>query len=97
MAVDEKLLEKARSSPANLDFDDLVKLAKQLGFVQRKGKGSHNIFTHPQSKDTNERYPRPLNLQRGKKNKKAKPEQVKDTLNRAEAMGIIEGENNDSQ
>lgn len=96
MAVDEKLLEKARRGPANLDFDDLMKLAQQLGFVLRNVKGSHHVFTHPQSKDTNERYPRPLNLQRGK-SKKAKPEQVKDTLNRAEAMGILGGENNDSK
>ena len=89
MDVDRKLLEKARTSPANLPFNDLLKLVKQLGWEERNIKGSHHTFSHPQAKDTKSLYPRPLNLQRWK-NGKAKLEQVKEVLKRAESMGIIE-------
>jgi hypothetical protein len=89
MVVDEKLLEKARKGPANMAFSDLVKLVTQLGWEHRNTTGSHHIFSHPQAKDTRDLYPRPLNLQRWKGGK-AKLEQVKEVLKRAEAMGIIE-------
>lgn len=89
MASDKKLLEKARNSPANFDFDDLLKLVKQLGWEERNVKGSHHTFSHPQAKYTKNLYPRPLNLQRWK-NGKAKLEQVKEVLKRAESMGLIE-------
>ena len=35
MKVDEKLLEKARNSPAHLAFDDLIKLVEQPGWKHR--------------------------------------------------------------
>jgi hypothetical protein len=89
MAVDKKLLEKARNSPANFDFNDLLKLVEQLGWKERNIKGSHHVFSHPQAQDTKDLYPRPLNLQRWK-NGRAKLEQVKEVLKRAESMGIIE-------
>jgi len=50
MAVDEKLLAKARQNPAGLTFDDAVTLAKQWGWIERKVRhgGSHqHIFRHP--------------------------------------------------
>ncbi len=93
MKVDEKLLAKARNSPANLAFDDLIKLVEQLGWKHRNTKGSHHIFSYPRARDTGNLYPRPLNLQRWKGGK-AKREQVKEMLKRAEEMGIIEKRGN---
>lgn len=31
-------------SDANLDFDDLCYILERLGFIQRRGKGSHIIY-----------------------------------------------------
>lgn len=89
MSVDQKLLEKARNSAANFAFDDLLKLAEQLGWELRRITGSHHIFSHPQARDTKDLYPIPLNLQRWR-NGRAKVEQVREVLKRAESMGLIE-------
>lgn len=87
--MDEKLLQKLQDSPSNVSFPDLTKLVKQLGWSLRNQKGSHHIFTHPDARDSKDMYPRPLNLQ-CMKNGKAKPEQVREVLKRARAMGLIE-------
>lgn len=89
MAVDEKLVERAENAPANVPFEDLCKLAEQLGWEERNKKGSHRIFIHPQAQAFRDAFPRPLNLQR-LKNGKAKQEQVKEVLKRARHMGLIE-------
>lgn len=47
MANCDKLLEKARRSPANLRFDELCQLAECYGFVQARTKGSHRIYKRP--------------------------------------------------
>ncbi|MBU1041953.1 MAG: type II toxin-antitoxin system HicA family toxin [Proteobacteria bacterium] len=47
MSKREKLLEKARTGPASLSFDDLCALANQLGFVFLRSAGSHFIYRHP--------------------------------------------------
>lgn len=43
----QKLLEKARTSPANLRFDELLRLAKGNGWVLDRKRGSHFIYVHP--------------------------------------------------
>ena len=44
----EKLLRKARRSPAGLRFDEACRLAECLGFEPvRSGRGSHRIFKKP--------------------------------------------------
>lgn len=91
MAVDKKLLEEAENAPGNFQFDDLVKLTEQLGWEPRKQQpdGSHRLFTHPMAERFKDVFPRPLNLQRGKKGR-AKIEQVKEVLKRAKHMGLIQ-------
>ena len=87
MAIDENLLGKARNSPHDLRFEEALKLAKQLGFVEVRSTGSHRIFHHPAGGKIPS-PPRPLNLQEGK-NGRAKAYQVRQMLTMAEAMGII--------
>ncbi len=47
MALDEKLLEKARNSPQNMTFEEATTLAAQLGFERVGGAGSHTVYHHP--------------------------------------------------
>ena len=47
MSKCEKLLEKAKSSPNNLRFTELCKLAECYGFDFRRQDGtSHRIYSH---------------------------------------------------
>jgi hypothetical protein len=62
MAIDEALLRAAESNPGDIWFDDAVKLATQLGWVESRIRGSHVIFYHPQGHSIRTKYPRPLNL-----------------------------------
>lgn len=73
MSKKEKFLEKILhgKSDADIAFNDLCQLLRQLGFDERV-KGSHHIF----SKDSVEEI---LNLQ--PKDAKAKPYQVKQVRN----------------
>jgi len=57
MAVDAKLLEKARRAPHLLRFDDAVRLGRQLGFEKVRQVRGHRVFRHPLLS--------PLNLQLG--------------------------------
>jgi hypothetical protein len=43
-AVD--VLEQARRSPAGLRFRDLCRLVEAIGYLLRRQKGSHHVFTH---------------------------------------------------
>ena len=58
MAVDEKLLEKARRAPHTLRFEEALRLVRQLGFEKVRQVRGHRIFRHPVSS--------PLNLQQGR-------------------------------
>ena len=58
MAVDAKLLEKARRAPHMLRFEDAVRLVRQLGFEKVRQVRGHRIYRHPVSS--------PLNLQQGR-------------------------------
>ena len=46
MSKAEKLLEKVMSgaSDANIDFEELCTFLIKLGFIERRGGGSHRIF-----------------------------------------------------
>jgi hypothetical protein len=41
-----EVLEQARRSPANVRFGDLRRLVEAVGYVFRRQKGSHLVFTH---------------------------------------------------
>ncbi len=70
MAKRDKLKEKLLSGEAdnNFDFDELCTLLLHLGFSERKGKGSHRLFTRQGVEEI-------INLQPA--GKKAKPYQVR--------------------
>lgn len=88
MALDRKLLEKARRNPAGLRFDEALRLARQLGVSEPRIRGSHHVMTHPIAERVREIFPRPLNLQRAPDGA-AKGYQVRQMLQIAEALGII--------
>ena len=88
MPIDQKLLEQALNNPANVWFEDALKLAGQMGWREVGGSGSHWVFRHSKAILIKDRFPRPLNLQRGK-NGKAKAYQVRQLLEMAREMGII--------
>ena len=41
-----EILEQARRSPANVRFAELRRLVEAIGYVHRRQKGSHHVFTH---------------------------------------------------
>ena len=88
MPIDHKLLERAYRRPQDLRFDEAVALAEQLGFECVRIVGSHHVFRHPRGLLVRAQFPRPLNLQEGADGK-AKPYQVKQLVQMAEALGII--------
>ena len=81
--MSKKLLERALSSPNNLRFADMVKLAESFGFRLSRSRGSHHIFVHREVREL-------LNLQevRGK----AKPYQVGQFLKLVEKYNLELGE-----
>jgi len=88
MPIDQKLLEQALNNPANVWFEDALKLAEQMGWREVGGSGSHRVFRHPKATLVKQQFPRPLNLQRGRGGK-AKAYQVRQLLEMAREMGII--------
>jgi len=88
MPVDVDLLRRAFDNPGGLRFSEACKLAIQLGWVRARTVGSHVIFQHPGGMLLREKFPRPLNLQRGR-NGMAKEYQVRQMLDMAAEMGII--------
>lgn len=77
----EKLLEKAKSSPANVKFEDVCRLAECFGWVFQRQSGSHRIYMHP---NLGNRLGSMMNFQ--PRNGKAKPTQVKQLLNAIEEL-----------
>jgi predicted RNA binding protein YcfA (HicA-like mRNA interferase family) len=74
MGTTDKLIQKARSSPKNLTFDELCLLAERVGFVFRNQTGSHKIYKHPL-------HGKIMNFQPDKRNKgKAKITQINQIL-----------------
>ena len=58
MAIDPKLLAKARRAPQALRFEEALRLGRQLGFEKVRHVRTHRIFRHP--------VVSPLNLQEGR-------------------------------
>jgi hypothetical protein len=81
--MSKKLLQKALSSPNNLRFGDMVKLAENFGFRLSRSSGSYHIFTHPGVREL-------LNLQEVRGN--AKPYQVGQFLKLVEKYNLELGE-----
>jgi hypothetical protein len=86
MGKREKLYQKAKNSPKNLQFDELCSLAISVGFEQRKLKrrkkgSSHIIFKHTVLKGM-------MNFQKGKDGK-AMPYQVRQLLDYIDANKLI--------
>ena len=82
----DKLYQKAKNSPKNLQFDELCSLAISVGFEKRKLKrrkkgSSHIILKHPILKGM-------MNFQKGKGGK-AIPYQVRQLLDYIETNKLI--------
>lgn len=77
----EKLLDRARRSPAGLAFGELCALAECFGWVLVRTRGSHHLYKRPQSGGL-------MNFQsfRGK----AVPYQVRQLLRAIEAPSATE-------
>jgi len=78
-----KTLALARRNPTGVRFLDLITLIQALGFVERRGDGSHRFFKHPTAGV--------LNVQ-PRKDGKAKPYQVRQLLAAVDAHGLTLGE-----
>jgi hypothetical protein len=78
MALDPKLLEKARRAPSTLRIEEALQLGRQLGFAKVRQVRGHRILHHP--------HLSPLNLQEGRAGR-AKAWQVKRLLEAARAAG----------
>jgi len=78
-----KLLQKALSSPKNIQFNEIVALAEAFGFRLSRVKGSHHIFVHPQVREL-------INLQNV--GGKAKPYQVRQFLRLVERYNLTMGD-----
>jgi hypothetical protein len=76
MAVDPKLLEKARRAPSTLRIEEALQLGRQLGFAKVRQVRGHRILRHP--------HLSPLSLQEGRGGR-AKAWQVKRLLEAARA------------
>ena len=78
-----KLLQKALSSPKNMQFNEMVTLVEVFGFRLSRVKGSHHIFVHPQVREL-------VNLQNV--GGKAKPYQVRQFLRLVERYNLTMGD-----
>jgi predicted RNA binding protein YcfA (HicA-like mRNA interferase family) len=47
----EKRIQKLRNQPRGISSDQLGKDLEALGFQERKGKGSHRCYKHPELPD----------------------------------------------
>lgn len=85
-----KLLRKVQGASKNIRFDEFVALLEGFGFVLRRTKGSHHVFTHP-------RIPRPFPIQ-PKGNRQAKPYQIRQFLSLIEQYNLeLESEPEDDE
>ena len=74
-----KLLRKVLTGSKNIAFADVVLLAEAFGFRLSRVKGSHHIFTHPETSEL-------INLQEVQG--EAKPYQVRQLLRLVEKYGL---------
>ena len=47
MATKWKRHEKIKNNPEDVRFEEAEKWLLSFGFIERMGKGSHKVFTHP--------------------------------------------------
>ncbi len=47
MTTKWKRHENIKNNPADVRFEEAEKWLQSFGFIERAGKGSHKIFTHP--------------------------------------------------
>jgi predicted RNase H-like HicB family nuclease/predicted RNA binding protein YcfA (HicA-like mRNA interferase family) len=47
----QKLIEKIQNNPAGVRFQEICRLAEQLGFTKRGGKGSHIVYERRRGRD----------------------------------------------
>jgi len=88
MAKREKLREKAQTSPHNLRFSEICKLAESYGWVYDRQEGtSHRVYLHPLLGNMPGAM---MNFQ--DKNGKAKFYQVEQLLNAIEIIEALEKE-----
>ncbi len=74
----EKLVRAIRNNPANVRFDDVCKIAENIGFRLRGQSGSHRTYARPDE-------PVLLNFQDIKG--KAKPYQVRQLIEMMDKYG----------
>ena len=84
MSKCHKLLQNAKDSPSNVRFADLCKLAECFGWVFKRQKGSHCIYSNPALGNTEGNC---MNFQEGSGGK-AKIEQVTQLLNAIELHNL---------
>ena len=80
MASKRKLLLKALNNPRGLRFEEFIALIEAFGFVFRRQRGSHRIYSRA---DVGER----VNVQ-PRSDGKAKAEQVREFLQMVERHGL---------
>jgi predicted RNA binding protein YcfA (HicA-like mRNA interferase family) len=81
MARCSKLFAAFKASPKNQRFADLCKLLECFGYFHDRDRGSHKIYVHP-------RREVPIMNVQPTKNGQAKPYQVKQLMQAAEAHGL---------
>ena len=76
------LEEKARNSPHNFDFGDLIKLAECFGFEKKRQTGSHRLYEQKlfPPTDTQRKHRDHYEMNFQPRGGQAKPSQVKDLL-----------------
>lgn len=80
MAKKRKILEKILAGSKNVRFDEFMTLLEAYGFVLVRIRGSHRVFSHPDTLEL-------LSIQ-PKKDGKAKPYQMRQFLKMVEEYNL---------
>jgi predicted RNA binding protein YcfA (HicA-like mRNA interferase family) len=83
MTKRERLLKRAKNSPAGIHFNELCQLAEWYGWVFYRQEGSHRQYRRPG-------FARSVNVQEAR-NGMAKPQQVRDLVRRIELLDDLDG------
>ncbi|CAN2042166.1 Toxin HicA [Candidatus Magnetomoraceae bacterium gMMP-15] len=88
----KKLYIKAKNSPSNINFNDLCALAKKVGFIYKRQKGSHRLYKHAYL--NHPKLGMRMNFQPDNKDKnKAKAYQVRQLLEFIDYFNLFEVKN----
>ena len=88
MSQHEELIERMRSTPQNIRFEEVLAVTRWLGLSCRNPAGSHDIFTWPGSGLI-------VTVARPKSGGHVKAVYIRTLLSQREAYGIIPGGGND--